>query len=53
MTAWIVLLALIALFAWAVRRGPHEPPLPYGYDGERQLTELRGLVRSEPPSHRP
>lgn len=46
MTAWIVLAALIALFAWAVRHGPAEPPFPYGYDGERQLAELRALVSS-------
>ena len=45
MTAWIVLLALVALFAAAAwRRGPAEPPLPPGYDGERQLAELRALV---------
>jgi hypothetical protein len=52
MTAWIVLLALVTLFAWAVRRGPHEPPLPCGYDGERQLAELRGLARAETPLRR-
>jgi hypothetical protein len=46
MTAWIVLIALIALFALAVRHGPKEPPLPSGYDGERQLAELRGLVNA-------
>jgi hypothetical protein len=46
MTAWIVLLALIVLFTWAVRRGPAEPPFPYGHDGERQLAELRALVNA-------
>jgi hypothetical protein len=45
MTAWIVLLALTALFVLAVRHGRSaEPPMPSGYDGERQLAELRGLV---------
>ena len=47
MTAWIVLLALVALFTLAVRHGrPTDPPLPSGYDGERQLAELRGLVNA-------
>jgi hypothetical protein len=46
MTPWIVLLTLVVLFTWAVRRGPAEPPFPYGYDGERQLSELRGLVNA-------
>jgi hypothetical protein len=42
MTAWIVLLALTVAFTLAVRHGrPHEPPLPPGYDGDRQLDELR------------
>ena len=42
MTAWIVLLALTVAFTLAVRHGrPNEPPLPPGYDGERQLAELR------------
>ena len=45
MTAWIVLLVLAALFALAVRHGrPAEPRLPSGYDGERQLAELRALI---------
>lgn len=48
MTSWIVLLALVALFTWAVRRGPAEPPFPYGYDGERQRAELRGLADTCP-----
>jgi hypothetical protein len=47
MTAWIVLLALVALFTLAVRHGrPAEPSVPSGYDGERQLAELRALVAS-------
>jgi hypothetical protein len=47
MTAWIVLLALAVLFALAVRHGrSNEPPLPPGYDGERQLAELRALVNA-------
>lgn len=47
MTSWIVLLALITLFALAVRHGrSSDPPLPTGYDGERQLAELRGLVNA-------
>jgi hypothetical protein len=48
MTSWIVLLvllALIALFALAVRHGrSSDPPLPRGYDGERQIADLRGLT---------
>ena len=45
MTAWIVLFALVALFALAVRHGRRsDPPMPSGYDGERQLAELRALV---------
>jgi len=45
MTAWIVLLALTALFVLAVRHGrPTDPPMPSGYDGERQVAELRGLI---------
>ena len=47
MTAWILLFALAALFAWAVRHGrPAEPRVPSGFDGERQLAELRALVSS-------
>jgi hypothetical protein len=47
MTAWIVLLALVALFTLAVRHGRSaEPRVPSGYDGERQLAELRALVSS-------
>ena len=47
MTSWILLLALAALFTVAAwRRGPTEPPLPPGYDGERQVAELRGLVHA-------
>jgi hypothetical protein len=45
MTAWIVLLALTVLFTLALRHGrSSEPPLPPGYDGERQLAELRALT---------
>lgn len=45
MTSWIVLIALVALFTLAVRHGrSNDPPVPRGYDGERQLAELRGLV---------
>jgi len=47
MTAWIVLCALTALVALALRWGrPDQPRLPAGYDGERQLAELRALVTS-------
>jgi hypothetical protein len=47
MTEWIVLLALVVLFTLAVRHGrSSNPPLPQGYDGERQLAELRGLVNA-------
>ena len=45
MTAWIVLSALTALSALALRHArPKDPPLPRGYDGERQLAELRARV---------
>jgi hypothetical protein len=45
MTAWIVLGAVTVLFALALRHGhPKEPPLPPGYDGERQLAELHALT---------
>ena len=45
MTAWIVLIALTVLFALALRHGRStEPPLPSGYDRERQLAELRALT---------
>jgi hypothetical protein len=45
MTAWITLFALIVLTIPALRRGrPDQPPLPTGYDGERQLAELRALT---------
>jgi hypothetical protein len=47
MTAWIVLAAVTVLFALALRRGPaKEPPLPPGYEGERQLAELRAMIAS-------
>lgn len=45
MTPWIVLSALTALSALTLRHArPKDPPLPRGYDGERQLAELRALV---------
>jgi hypothetical protein len=45
MTAWIDLFAVTILFTLALRRGrPKEPPLPPGYDGERQLAELHALT---------
>jgi hypothetical protein len=45
MTAWIVFFAVTILFALALRHGrPKEPALPSGYDGERQLAELRALT---------
>jgi hypothetical protein len=45
MTPWIALVALTVLIALPLRRGrPDEPPLPAGYDGERQLAELRALI---------
>ena len=47
MISWILLLALIALFTAAVRRGrPTGPAVPRGYDGERQLAELRAMSAS-------
>jgi hypothetical protein len=47
MTSWIVLIALTVLFTLAVRHSRvSDPPLPPGYDGERQLAELRGLVNA-------
>ena len=47
MTAWILILALAALFALDVRHGRSaEPRMPSGFDGERQLAELRALVSS-------
>jgi hypothetical protein len=54
MTAWIVLLALTVAFALAARRvHPNEPPLPPGYDGQRQLAELRALVATDTNARRP
>ena len=45
MTPWIVLTAVAALSARFLRHGrPQAPALPRGYDGERQLAELRALV---------
>jgi hypothetical protein len=45
MTAWIALFAMSVLFALAVRHDrAKEPPLPPGYDGERQLAELRARI---------
>jgi len=45
MTAWIALFAVTVLFTLALRHGrSKEPPLPPGYDGERQLAELHALA---------
>ncbi|MDT0353707.1 hypothetical protein [Pseudonocardia charpentierae] len=49
MTAWIALLAVTILFTLALRHGrPTEPPLPPGYDGERQLAALHALTTAAP-----
>ena len=49
MTALIVLFAVTVLFALALRPSrPKAPPLPAGYDGERQLAELRALTGASP-----
>ena len=54
MTAWIVLLALTVAFALAARGvHPNEPPLPPGYDGQRQLAELQALVATDTNARRP
>jgi hypothetical protein len=54
MTAWILLTVLVVLFALAVRRDrPSDPPFPSGYDGERQLAELRALAARCAPAPRP
>ncbi len=54
MTSWILLAALTALFVWVARRGrTADPPLPPGYDGERQLAELRGLRQTRRVDHLP
>ena len=45
MTEWIALVAVPVLFALALRHDrSKEPPLPPGYDGERQLAELHALA---------
>jgi hypothetical protein len=45
MTAWIALFTMTILFTLALRHGrSKDPPLPPGYDGERQLVELRALA---------
>jgi hypothetical protein len=45
MTAWIVLFAVTALFALALRHGrAKEQLLPPGYDGERQRAELLAMT---------
>jgi hypothetical protein len=42
MAPWIVLCIVSLLFTLLVWRGRStEPPLPAGYEGERQLAELR------------
>ena len=49
MTALIVLFAVTVLFTLALRPShPKAPPLPAGYDGERQLAELRALTVASP-----
>jgi hypothetical protein len=54
MTAWILLTVLVILFALAVRRDRRsDPTLPSGYEGERQLAELRALIASCAPTPRP
>jgi hypothetical protein len=54
MTAWIALFAVTVLFALALRHGcAKEPPLPPGYDGERQLAELHALTAAYTPTRRP
>ena len=50
MSAWITLFALTVLFALALRHGrSKELPMPPGYDGERQLTELHALITARNP----
>jgi hypothetical protein len=47
MAAWIDFFAVTILSTLALRHGrPKEPPLPPGYDGERQLAELHALTAS-------
>jgi hypothetical protein len=47
MTAWIVFLAVTALFTFALRHGrAKEQLLPPGYDGERQRAELLAMTGS-------
>jgi hypothetical protein len=54
MTAWIALFTMTILFTLALRRGrAHEPPLPPGYDGERQLAELHALTMADTPIRLP
>ena len=54
MTAWIALLAVTILFTMALRHGRlKEPPLPPGYDGERQLAELHALIAARRPLQLP
>ena len=54
MTAWIALFAATVLFALALRHGrAKEPPLPPGYDGERQLAELHALTAAYTPMRLP
>ena len=54
MTAWIALFAVTVLFALALRHGcAKEPPLPAGYDWERQLAELHALTAAYTPTRRP
>jgi hypothetical protein len=54
MTAWITLIALTVLFALSLRHGrSEEPPMPPGYDGERQLAELHALISACSPLRLP
>jgi hypothetical protein len=54
MSAWTALFAVTVLFTLALRHGcAKEPPLPPGYDGERQLAELHALTAAYTPTRLP
>ena len=54
MTAWIALFVVTVLFALALRHGgAKEPPMPPGYDGERQRAELHALIAAHNPVRLP